>query len=166
MPRPVLIAGAALIVLALGVPGAASACQTRGAQRAEERAAAAIAYEASLWDRSALVYVARVTAIETDPSGLQTVRLSPEAVLKGEGRPDTLVLDRMPPLCTPPEMRFDALAGEVGQTFVLYSTTLRPATFRDILSSVDPDTITSGTARRALDALLDPNLGERARRRP
>jgi hypothetical protein len=157
MPRPVLISGAILIALAAGVPGAAFACQTRGPQGVEEQAAAAVAYEASLWDRSALVYVARITAIETDRSGLETVRLSPEAVLKGEGRPDALVLDRLPPLCTPPEMRFDALAGEVGEIFVLYARTPAPETFRDILSSVDPDTLSSGPARRALEAALRPD---------
>lgn len=166
MSRSVLVSGVVLISLALGVPGTAAACQTRGPQRTEERAAAAMAYEASLWDRSALVYVARVAAIETDRSGLQTVRLSPEAVLKGERAPDTLILDRMPPLCTPPEMRFDALAGKIGELFVLYSATAEPSTFRDVLSSIDPEAISDPAAREAFETAIGREVGDRNHGRP
>ena len=136
-----LLAGIAVAGLMAALPGAASACRLGPLPTESQRIANIEQRQTEAWERSPLVYLAevverrRVEGAET-PFGRDQLRLLALVVLKGEARPDALmVADAGGAIRRCGRDFLDIQEGaQVGDRFVIYATTPQPSSEADIWS--------------------------------
>lgn len=152
---------AGFVVLALagallaGAP-AAMACVTPTPRTPAEEAAYVSSAQASAWDRSVLVFVARIEQTRTKPRpslpSLTEVDLMPVTWLKGQAGPWQFTLaDIELSGCGFRVPGFDAIEGQVGEEFVIFVDGDTPMQ-RGTLMTVKVDKLVEPRALAALKA--------------